>query len=153
MTRCYFQDQIGGSNHCHGCGPDNANGLKIKSFWQGDRAICRFHPKPDHCAGVLTVVNGGILASLVDCHSVGTAMADAYRRSGREIGSEPQIWYVTANLNISYLRPTPIDTELELVATVIAVEGRKTRLTCTVSAAGLTCVTADVLAVEVKRDL
>ena len=146
-----FQDLLGSENHCHGCGPNNQQGLRIKSFWDGDVAVCRYRPLAHQCAGATTIVNGGIIASLIDCHCVGAAMADAYRRANREIGSEPKLWYVTGKLEVSYLKPTPIDQELLLSAKITSVEGRKTKITCELSAKGEVCARGEVLAVAIAR--
>ena len=45
--------------HCYGSGADNASGLKIKSFLEGDEAVSRWQPQEHHCSypGYL---NGGI---------------------------------------------------------------------------------------------
>lgn len=145
-----FQDQIGPQNHCHGCGVGNPLGLQIKSQWRGEDGVCRFQPLPHHSAASTAVVNGGILASVVDCHCNCTAMANAYREQGRAIGSQPEIWCVTASLTLNYRKPTPIDEELEVVARVVRREGRKTWLSCTVSASTGVCVEAEMLAIEVK---
>lgn len=151
MTEKSFQDLLGPANHCHGCGPANDKGLRIKSYWQGDDAICKFKPQPHHCAGAADIVNGGIIASLIDCHSVCTAMADAYRRAGREIGTSPQLWYVTGNLTVSYVKPTPLDAELVVKARVVEVNDRKTKLSAELSARGEICARGEVLAIQVKR--
>ena len=63
-------------------------------------------------------MNGGIIATLIDCHSICTAMAAAYFDEGREIGSEPARYFATGALEISYRRPTPMDAVLELEAEV-----------------------------------
>jgi acyl-coenzyme A thioesterase PaaI-like protein len=59
-------------------------------------------------AGPQHILNGGIIAVLVDCHCVCTAMASGYHAEGREVTSEPSLWYATASLQVTYLRPTPI---------------------------------------------
>ncbi|MBI2539317.1 MAG: PaaI family thioesterase, partial [Deltaproteobacteria bacterium] len=102
MAEQSFQDQ-GSVRHCHGCGADNKNGLRIKSYWEGDEAICTWQPEPHHCGGSREIVNGGIIACLIDCHSLNLAIAHTYRNERRPIGSEPRIGYVTGNLNVSYL--------------------------------------------------
>ena len=51
---------------CFGCGPENLKGLQIKSFWDGKQAICRWKAEPHH-NGVKGILNGGIIASLIDC--------------------------------------------------------------------------------------
>src|SRR5919205_3165548 len=123
MTTRAIQDAIPG-NHCWGCGPLNPRGLHVKSFWEGDESVCRFEPAPEHMAGPTHVVNGGIIAAVVDCHSVCTAIADAYRAAGRELGSDPLLWFATASLAIDYLAPAPIAHPLELRARVTEV-GRR----------------------------
>lgn len=151
MSARAFQDLIGPENHCHGCGPENPKGHRIKSYWDGDEAVCHFTPQPHHCAGSTDVVNGGIIASLIDCHSINFAMAEAYRREGREIGSDPKIWYVTANLNINYRAGAPIANTLELRARISKIDGRKTWIACTLSADGKVCADAEVLAIRIQR--
>jgi acyl-coenzyme A thioesterase PaaI-like protein len=151
MSEQSFQDQ-GAVNYCYGCGADNEKGLQIKSYWDGDEAIATWKAQPHHCGGSKEIVNGGIIASLIDCHSLNLAIAHAYRNERRPIGSSPRIGYVTANLNISYLKPTPITEPLQLRARIIKTEGRKTWVNCTLSAGGEVCATAEVLGVRVQRD-
>jgi acyl-coenzyme A thioesterase PaaI-like protein len=151
MNEQSFQDQ-GAVNFCYGCGADNVNGLQIKSYWAGEGAVAHWRPKPHHCGGSKEIVNGGIIASLIDCHSLNLAIAHAYRSEGRPIGSGAKIGYVTANLNVRYERPTPIHEELELRASITRIEGRKTWISCTLSAGGQVCATANVLGIRVERD-
>ena len=147
-----FQDLIGAENHCYGCGPENEKGNRIKSYWDGDESVCKWKARPEHCAGAPDVVYGGLIASLIDCHSVNTAMANAYKEAGREVGSEPKLWCVTANLNVNYRRPTPIDAELELRAKVKKRDGKKTWITCDLIANGEVCADAEVLAIQINRN-
>ena len=78
----YFQDLIQG-NHCFGCGPHNPAGLQIKSTWSGEKeSVCVFQPSAHHCAAPTKFLNGGIIATIIDCHSVCTAIAYAYRQAG-----------------------------------------------------------------------
>jgi acyl-coenzyme A thioesterase PaaI-like protein len=152
MSELAFQDQ-GSVSHCHGCGADNKEGLQIKSFWDGDEAVATWKPQPHHCGGSKEIVNGGIIATLIDCHSLNLAIAQAYRNEQRPIGSAPRIGYVTGNLSVSYLRPTPIHEPLELRARIAKVEGRKTWVSCSLSAAGEVCATGEVLGIRVERSL
>ncbi len=105
-------------NHCYGCGADNPDGLQIKSHWQGDETVCTYTPRPEQCAGPLHYLYGGTIASLIDCHSVCTAIANYYRSEGREVGEGDEIWCVTGRLTVSYVAPTPIDVDVTLCATV-----------------------------------
>lgn len=144
-----IQDLIGPENHCHGCGPDNSKGLQIKSYLDGtDAAVCKFTPQAHHSAGSSDVVNGGIIASVIDCHAVNFAMALRYKSEGREVGSEPKLWSVTGQLNISYKKAVPLASEFEVRAVVRSVEGRKTWLDCELVSGGDVCVVAEVLAIS-----
>jgi acyl-coenzyme A thioesterase PaaI-like protein len=144
-----FQDSLP-HNHCFGCGPDNPNGLRIKSYWSGDElSVARFTPEPYHCAGPRHFVNGGILATLIDCHCICTAAAMAYRDQGREIGSDPDLHYATAQLKLEYLRPTPIGTELELQARIVERGERVYVVSCELRARDRICVQASVQAISV----
>jgi acyl-coenzyme A thioesterase PaaI-like protein len=100
-------------------------------------------------AGPTTVLYGGIIAAVIDCHSVCTAIADAYRSAGQAIGVEPHRWCVTASLKIDYLAPTPIDRPVELRARVREATGRKRVVECTVRSDGREVARAEVIAVEV----
>jgi len=136
-------------NHCWGCGTLNPRGLKVKSHVEGDETVCRFQPWPEHMAGPTDVVNGGIIAAVIDCHTICTAIADAYRAAGAELGSEPLRWAVTASLKVDYLAPTPIGEPMELRARVREVKGRKRVVDCTLRSGGRECARAEVIAVEV----
>ncbi|HET8733260.1 MAG TPA: PaaI family thioesterase [Anaeromyxobacteraceae bacterium] len=143
-----IQDRIP-HNHCWGCGTLNPRGLHIKSFVAGDEVVCTFVPSPDFMAGPTTVLYGGILAAVIDCHSVCTAIADAYRAAGQPIGDAPHRWCVTAALRIDYLAPTPIDRPVELRARIREAKGRKRVVDCSVRSDGRETVRAEVIAVEV----
>ncbi len=149
MSGLAFQDQ-GSVHHCHGCGAANERGLRIKSYWDGDEAVATWRAESHHCGGTRENLNGGIIASLIDCHSLNLAIAHAYRIEGRPIGSAPRIGYVTANLNVSYAKPAPIDVPIELRAKITKVEGRKAWVSCTLSAAGEVRATGEVLGVRVE---
>jgi acyl-coenzyme A thioesterase PaaI-like protein len=144
-----FQDQ-GSVHHCHGCGADNERGLRLKSYWDGDGAVAHWQAEPYHCGGTPGNLNGGIIASLIDCHSLNLAIAHAYRVAGRSIGSAPRIGYVTASLQVTYAKPTPIDQPLELRARITNLEQRKAWVNCTLSAAGEVRATGEVLGVRVE---
>lgn len=148
MSEIAFQDQ-GSVLYCYGCGADNDKGLRIKSFWDGDEAVARWKPEPHHCGGTPRTLYGGVIASLIDCHSLNLAIAHAYRAEQRPIGSAPRIGYVTANMNISYLKPAPVDRPVELRARVSKLDGRKAWVNCTLSAAGEICAKGEVLGIRV----
>lgn len=143
-----FQDAMT-HNYCWGCGTLNPRGLHLKSYWEGEEAVCRFDPSPDYMAGPTDVLYGGIIAAAFDCHCICTAIADAYRTAGREIGSEPRLWAVTASLKVDYLAPTPIGRTVELRARIKALKGRKRVVACSLVCDGRERARAEAIAVEV----
>lgn len=147
-----FQDQISG-NHCYGCGPDNDKGLRIKSYWSGDNeSVCRFMPSPHHSAGPSHYVNGGIVATIIDCHCVCTAIANGYRLAGREVGQGEPIWFATVRLEVDYKRPLRIDREVTLKAEIVEVAGKKTILRCLLLSDDEVCAEGRVIAVRVPNE-
>ncbi|MGD8759706.1 MAG: PaaI family thioesterase, partial [Anaerolineales bacterium] len=99
--------------------------------------------------GWKTVINGGILATLIDCHCMGTATAYAYRAEGRPMDTEPVYRYATGTLTVRYLKPTPNDRPITLRARVVKAKGRKTRLSCQVYADGVRTAEAEAIAIRV----
>jgi acyl-coenzyme A thioesterase PaaI-like protein len=154
MEQLAFQDDFAriGFQHCWGCGVGNEHGLHVRSFWSPDdpdEAICRWQPQPYHVAAP-GIVSGGILATLLDCHSAATAVAAAYRAAGRSIGDGEPLAYVTAKLEVTYLRPTPSAGPLTLRAHVTATSERKTTVACSVYAlSGEECARGVVVAARV----
>ena len=102
----------------------NELGLQIKSFWDGDETVCIFEPKTYHTA-IPGYVYGGLIASLIDCHSTGSAAAAGYRHENRPMDSEPGLRYLTASLHVDYLSPTPLGVPLEMRAQIKEIKGTK----------------------------
>lgn len=138
-------------NHCWGCGADNDQGLQLKSYRDGDGAVSIWQPRPPFFAGPTHILNGGIVASLIDCHSVCTAIAEAYRAEGRDIGSPPDIWCATASLSVTFLHPTPLDAPVTLRAKVIDRTGRRATVSCSLESHGRECARGEVVAVRVPE--
>ena len=139
-------------NYCWGCGAENPAGLQLKSYWDGELAVAEWSPSSDYAAGPRHVLNGGIIATLLDCHGVCTAIANAYQREKRAIGTEPDIWYATASMSVDYLRPTPIDAVVQLSARLVANEDRVTTVECVLGVAGKERARASVRAIRVPDD-
>jgi len=153
MTETPFQDYYPEFfAQCYGCGRLNEDGLQIKSFWDGDETVCIFHPRSYHTA-IPGYVYGGLIASLIDCHSTGTAAAAAYRAQGRAMDSEPALRFLTASLHVEYLRPTPIDGPLETRSQIKEIKGRKVVVDSILSAKGEICARGQVVAVQIPDHL
>jgi acyl-coenzyme A thioesterase PaaI-like protein len=134
--------------HCYGCGRLNPQGLQLKTRWDGEETVARVTPRPYHTA-MPGFVYGGLIASLIDCHAMGTAAATAERAEGREIGEAPAPRFVTAQLNVSYLKPTPLGPELEVRGRVREASERKSVVEVTVAADGVITARGDVVAVRI----
>jgi acyl-coenzyme A thioesterase PaaI-like protein len=137
---------------CYGCGRRNGRGLHIKSYWDGGESVARFTPKPHHIA-LPGFVNGGVLASLIDCHGTGTAAAAAYRAEGRAMDTLPGRRFVTAALRVDFLKPTPLGIELVVRGRVKEMKGRKVVIEETIDAGGEVTVRGEVVAVEVPESM
>jgi len=145
----FYAEQM---SHCYGCGRLNNHGLKIKSFWDGSESYSTFKPKPFHTA-FPGFVYGGLIASIIDCHATGTAAAAAYQAEGREMDSEPNLRFVTASIHVDYLKPTPIDTILELRGRIKEIKGKKVVVEISLSAKGEICAKGDVIAVKIPENM
>jgi uncharacterized protein (TIGR00369 family) len=97
-----LQETYGGHSRCFGCGPENEKGLRLRSFPEGEGAVATWQAEPHHEAfpGIL---NGGIIAALLDCHGAWTATWALMRAAGTE--TPPDV--VTADLHVAYKRPAP----------------------------------------------
>jgi acyl-coenzyme A thioesterase PaaI-like protein len=137
---------------CFGCGAENAKGLRIKTHWDGEAGRCTYHPEPHMMAGPPQFLNGGIVATLIDCHCISTAIAYLYAKEGRAAGSDPGIWCVTGSLQVDYKRPTPIDRPCTLTARVASIEGRRLTVDCTLESDDKVRAEGRVVAVRVEAE-
>jgi acyl-coenzyme A thioesterase PaaI-like protein len=145
----YYPDDL---SYCYGCGRLNEHGLQLKSYWDGQETVAIFDPRPYHIA-IPGYVYGGLIASIIDCHSTGTAAATAYREENRELGTDPPLRFVTASLKVDYLRPTPLGVPLEIRGNVVEVKGRKVVVSSTVAAEGEICAKGEVVAVKMPDNM
>ncbi len=143
----YVQDYMQG-NTCFGCGKENPEGLQIKSYWQDEQCLCIWKSE-DKYEGFQGILNGGILATVVDCHTMATAASYAYRSEDRFYDTEPTYTYATGSMAIRYLKPTPNDQELTFRAQVTEAKGRKTQIHCEVWANSEKTAEAEVVAIRV----
>lgn len=145
----YYPDAL---SFCYGCGRLNESGLQIESYWDGQEAVCRYTPRPYHIA-IPGYVYGGLIASLIDCHSTGTAAAAAYREEGRAMDTDPPLRYVTASLHVDYHRPTPLGVPLEVRARATEITGRKVVVESELLAEGELRARGKVVAVQMPSDM
>ena len=130
---------------CFGCGPANREGLRIQSYVREAEVIADWTPAPHHQAfpGVLC---GGIIGTLLDCHSNWTAAWELMRRAGAEAPS----CTVTAEYAVKLLRPTPVDRAVRLVAKAVEIKDDRARIEARLFSGEKTCATCEGTFVAVK---
>lgn len=110
---------------CYGCGRLNDGGLRLKTRWDGDDTVTEYAPRPEHMA-VPGFVYGGLAASLIDCHSTGSAALALYRREGHALGDRaPVPRCVTASLRADFVKPTPHGRIITVRGRIVEVGERK----------------------------
>ncbi len=146
MTETAFQDQYADDHaHCFGCGRLNPQGLHLKSYWDGDETVCRITPESKYSGGFPGFLYGGLIASLIDCHGAATAAATKAREDGGDLAR-----FVTASIQVDYLKPTPIGTELEIRGRAMARQGRKIIVELRLLAQGETCARGRAVMVQLR---
>jgi hypothetical protein len=150
-TKHYALQDLGAPDGvCFGCGSKNMYGLRIKSYWDDDNLhIITKHLPDARYTGWPSLVYGGLISCLIDCHSNWTAIANHYRIESREVGTLPRIECVTGSLGVKYIKPTPMSVPLTLKARVEGKVERKTRVLCEVYADDTLTVLGDSVFVRV----
>jgi acyl-coenzyme A thioesterase PaaI-like protein len=125
------QERFAPAAICFGCGPANEQGLRIRSFEDGDALVASWQAQKHHQAfpGVL---NGGIIGALLDCHLNWTAVM--YLMKQRGLTAAPPT--VTADYAIALKRPCPVDKPVQLRARVVEANGPKVIVEGTLEADG-----------------
>ena len=141
-----LQDKYSSNAVCFGCGPANPNGLHIKSRPMGDRLVADWLPEPQHMA-FAGFTNGGIIATLLDCHGNMTAAYSLMKARGLEVPPGT----VTAELAIKFLRPSPLKQELHLSAWCTGIEGSKVHVEGSLAVDGVKTASMSGLYVAVKE--
>ena len=136
--------------HCFGCGRKNATGHHLKSFVDGNGVVAHFTPSSHHVS-IPGFVYGGLLASLVDCHAMAAAAAADMAASNNRQGPAPR--YVTASLKVTYLKPTPLGSELEIRGTVSERSDRKAVVALSISAGNVVTVRGEAVAVRLPKNM
>jgi acyl-coenzyme A thioesterase PaaI-like protein len=127
------QERYAPGNRCFGCGSENPSGLHVRSFEDEQGLWAEWRPQPQHEA-FAGAVNGGILGTLLDCHSNWTAAMHLMKQAGR---ATPPCT-VTAEFHVRLLRVTPSDAPLRLHARVVESRAERAVVEATVEAGGQT---------------
>ncbi|WP_373895252.1 PaaI family thioesterase [Virgibacillus natechei] len=112
-------------SYCYGCGRLNENGHHFRTGWDGDQTVTFHTPRSEHTA-IPGFVYGGLIASLIDCHGTGSASLALHRKNGHEPGDGVDVpRFVTASLEVKFVKPTPQGIALKAVGTVEEIHPKK----------------------------
>ena len=109
-ARPSVQERLYPQSTCFGCGQANVDGLRLKSYVADDGVVATFVPKDVHSNGMGSL-NGGIIATILDCHSGAAVLLDS-------AGDDDELtdFWVTAGLELRYRLPTFLAHPCELHA-------------------------------------
>ena len=143
------QERYAPENRCFGCGPANAQGLRIRSFptgGEGDELTAAWVASPHHEA-FTGMLNGGITGALLDCHSNWTAAWHLYNKTkATELPST-----VTADFHVTLKAPTPSRGPVHLSAKVVESTDRKAVIEAELSVDGQVTATCRGTFVAVRQ--
>jgi len=110
-----IQERLFPTLTCFGCGPANPKGFHLRSYGaEDDVAIATFAPRPEHDNG-FGFVNGGIISTVLDCHTAAVVVQGATDRGWLAPEGAP-LPFITAGFDVRFLRPTPLGPSVELWA-------------------------------------
>ena len=147
MDTVALQDRFAADDICFGCGPHNPHGLRIKSHVVDDELIADWMPGPD-LEAFPGMLNGGIVATLLDCHSAWTAAN--HLMVATAAADLPVV--VTADLAVRYHRPTPSDRPVHLAARVTEATERRVVVEAALTSDGITTASATSTFIAVRPD-
>ncbi len=146
MSEISLQETYALKSICFGCGPANEKGLRIRSFEEDGEYVMEWRAESHHEAfpGML---NGGIIGSIMDCHSNWAAAHFLMKQNGK---SEPECT-VTANYSVKLLRPTPSDALIHVRAKIVDSTEDRATVEAELIANDKVCATCSGLFVAVKE--
>ena len=124
---------------CFGCGHANPDGFHLRSYRDGELTVATFTPGLEHDNG-FGFLNGGIISTVLDCHTAAVVMWEAQRRHWPADDGAP-VPFITAGFEVRFLRPTPLGppvslraepveiSESAIVVSAELISGDKTRAT------------------------
>ena len=153
-----LQSRYSPDSTCYGCGPANGRGLRIESHEANPaepgepaarpgelRAV--WQPLPHHAA-FDSVLNGGVIGTLLDCHANWTAALHLMRQ--RDLQAPPGC--VTAEYSVRLRRPTPMDRPVEIRAWPVETSGDRVVVDAEVAVDGIITATCRGTFVAVGPD-
>jgi acyl-coenzyme A thioesterase PaaI-like protein len=130
------QERYAPRSVCFGCGPANPGGLHLRSYERDGELVAEWRAQPRYEAWPGTL-NGGIVGTLLDCHS-NWAGALALMRAA---GSDAVPATVTARYEVALLRPASTAGPITLRARVAELAPDRATVESTLEAGGERCAT------------
>ncbi len=121
-------------NNCFACHPNNNHGLKLQFFADDEKNEVFTSIKPElHFNGFPGILHGGVQCALVD-EVAYWAMFDSIKKIG-----------LTAKIDLSYLKPVPMNTELVVSGKISNHEKRRVEVETVIKAGEEILTKASVL--------
>ena len=119
-TNSSIQESLYPELTCFGCGYANPHGLHLQSRNEDDLTVAEFTPSPEHDNG-FGFLNGGIIATVLDCHGAAAVVWETVRRGWKDPGGSP-VPFITASFDVRFHRPTPLGPTVRLTASPQSVD-------------------------------
>lgn len=102
------------SRMCFVCGERNQAGIHVRFYEQEDGSLLAKFVGSEHHQGYPGRMHGGVITAILD-ETIGRAIMIRY-------GDD--IWGVTVELNVRFLKPVPLDTPLTAVGRIMVDKSR-----------------------------
>lgn len=119
MKQLSIQESLYPDLTCFGCGHANPEGFHLRSYRDNELTVATFTPGAEHDNG-FGFLNGGIISTVLDCHTAAVVMWEADRRGWKAAEGAP-VPFITAGFDVRFLRPTPLGPALSLQAEAVEV--------------------------------
>jgi acyl-coenzyme A thioesterase PaaI-like protein len=114
MDRLSVQESLYPTLTCFGCGHANPLGFHLRSYVDGETMVAEFTSRPEHDNG-FGFLNGGIITTVLDCHTAAVVMWESAQRGWEPEPGAP-VPFITAGIDVRFLRPTPLAVPVHLSA-------------------------------------
>lgn len=135
LQEVWFPDGL-----CFGCGPANEEGLGLRSFSSDGAVVAEWESVEVYRSGI-PVVAGGVVGTLLDCHTGAAVLNAVGIRDGRTPYVDGDPW-VTKSYTVEFRRPTPLNRRLHLVAEISDLENDRAHAIGSITVDGVITATA-----------
>ncbi len=106
-------EKLPGSKGCYVCGRENPISLKLEFFVNENGDVISEFSFAENYAGFPGMVHGGNIVAVLD-ETAGRALTT----------DDPNIFMVTSELKVKYIKPVPTDTPLVVIGKLVKKRGR-----------------------------